>query len=189
MRTTRASGRRARRIGGVTFVACVVAALASRGRADDGDVVVDDDQRLIGWLGEVARPPAPDVADGAGARRASVDDDDASSSTTASTFATTTTTSGEEAPRTTSGGGDVRDDDVERIVETLSWSPRVFLLKNFLSDEECEHLIELGEKKLERSTVVDSDASGAVSHGAHVVWDVCDAAVDRDAAKGGRSRG
>ena len=163
MRTTRASGRRARRIGGAALVACVIAALASRGRADDGDVVVDDDQRLIGWLGEVARPPAPDVADGAGARRASVDDDDASSSTTASTFATTTTTSGEEAPRTTSGGGDVRDDDVERIVETLSWSPRVFLLKNFLSDEECEHLIELGEKKLERSTVVNSDESGAVS--------------------------
>ena len=78
MRTTRASGRRARRIGGAALVACVIAALASRGRADDGDVVVDDDQRLIGWLGEVARPPAPDVADGAGAGRASVDDDDAS---------------------------------------------------------------------------------------------------------------
>ena len=63
MRTTRASGRRARRIGGAALVACVIAALASRGRADDGDVVVDDDQRLIGWLGEVARPPAPDVAE------------------------------------------------------------------------------------------------------------------------------
>lgn len=164
MRTTRASGRRARRIGGAALVACVIAALASRGRADDGDVVVDDDQRLIGWLGEVARPPAPDVADGAGAGRASVDDDDASSSSSMTTFATTTTTSGEEAPRTsTSGGGD--EDDVERskVVETLSWSPRVFLLKNFLSDEECEHLIELGEKKLERSTVVNSDESGAVS--------------------------
>ena len=164
MRTTRASGRRARRIGGAALVACVIAALASRGRADDGDVVVDDDQRLIGWLGEVARPPAPDVADGAGAGRASVDDDDASSSSSMTTFAPTTTTSGEEAPRTsTSGGGD--EDDVERskVVETLSWSPRVFLLKNFLSDEECEHLIELGEKKLERSTVVNSDESGAVS--------------------------
>ncbi len=164
MRTTRASGRRARRIGGAALVACVIAALASRGRADDGDVVVDDDQRLIGWLGEVARPPAPDVADGAGAGRASVDDDDASSSSSMTTFATTTTTSGEEAPRTsTSGGGG--DEDVERskVVETLSWSPRVFLLKNFLSDEECEHLIELGEKKLERSTVVNSDESGAVS--------------------------
>lgn len=23
----------------------------------------------------------------------------------------------------------------------LSWSPRAFLLKNFLSDEECDHLI------------------------------------------------
>ena len=165
MRTTRASGRRARRIGGAALVACVIAALASRGRADDGDVVVDDDQRLIGWLGEVARPPAPDVADGAGAGRASVDDDDASSSSSMPTFATTTTTSGEEAPRTSTSGGGGDEDDVERskVVETLSWSPRVFLLKNFLSDEECEHLIELGEKKLERSTVVNSDESGAVS--------------------------
>ena len=165
MRTTRASGRRARRIGGAALVACVIAALASRGRADDGDVVVDDDQRLIGWLGEVARPPAPDVADGAGAGRASVDDDDASSSSSMTTFATTTTTSGEEAPRTSTSGGGGDEDAVERskVVETLSWSPRVFLLKNFLSDEECEHLIELGEKKLERSTVVNSDESGAVS--------------------------
>jgi prolyl 4-hydroxylase len=165
MRTTRASGRRARRIGGAALVACVIAALASRGRADDGDVVVDDDQRLIGWLGEVARPPAPDVADGAGAGRASVDDDDASSSSSMTPFATTTTTSGEEAPRTSTSGGGGDEDDVERskVVETLSWSPRVFLLKNFLSDEECEHLIELGEKKLERSTVVNSDESGAVS--------------------------
>jgi prolyl 4-hydroxylase len=165
MRTTRASGRRARRIGGAALVACVIAALASRGRADDGDVVVDDDQRLIGWLGEVARPPAPDVADGAGAGRASVDDDDASPSSSMTTFATTTTTSGEEAPRTSTSGGGGDEDDVERskVVETLSWSPRVFLLKNFLSDEECEHLIELGEKKLERSTVVNSDESGAVS--------------------------
>ena len=165
MRTTRASGRRARRIGGAALVACVIAALASRGRADDGDVVVDDDQRLIGWLGEVARPPAPDVADGAGAGRASVDDDDASSSSSMTTFATTTTTSGEEAPRTSTSGGGGDEDDVERskVVETLSWSPRVFLLKNFLSDEECEHLIELGEKKLERSTVVNSDESVAVS--------------------------
>lgn len=165
MRTTRASGRRARRIGGAALVACVIAALASRGRADDGDVVVDDDQRLIGWLGEVARPPAPDVADGAGAGRASVDDDDASSSSSMTTFATTRTTSAEEAPRTSTSGGGGDEDDVERskVVETLSWSPRVFLLKNFLSDEECEHLIELGEKKLERSTVVNSDESGAVS--------------------------
>ena len=165
MRTTRASGRRARRIGGAALVACVIAALASRGRADDGDVVVDDDQRLIGWLGEVARPPAPAVADGAGAGRASVDEDDASSSSAMTTFATTTTTSGEEAPRTSTSGGGGDEDDVERskVVETLSWSPRVFLLKNFLSDEECEHLIELGEKKLERSTVVNSDESGAVS--------------------------
>lgn len=28
-------------------------------------------------------------------------------------------------------------------VQQLSWSPRLFLYKKFLSDEECEHLIKL----------------------------------------------
>jgi hypothetical protein len=42
-------------------------------------------------------------------------------------------------------------------VEVISWSPRVYLLSNFLSDEECDHFMRLAEKKLERSTVVGGD--------------------------------
>merc|ERR1712164_114811 len=46
------------------------------------------------------------------------------------------------------GAGAVREETAPRVT-TLSWTPRVFLYENFLSDEECEHMIALGEKKLE----------------------------------------
>lgn len=47
-------------------------------------------------------------------------------------------------------------------IEQLSWEPRAFLLHNFLSEEECDHLIELGKPSLVKSTVVDSDTGGSV---------------------------
>ncbi|KAJ4801222.1 2-oxoglutarate (2OG) and Fe(II)-dependent oxygenase superfamily protein [Rhynchospora pubera] len=42
-------------------------------------------------------------------------------------------------------------------VTILSRKPRVFLYKNFLSEEECDHLIKLAKSKLEESTVIDID--------------------------------
>ena len=47
-------------------------------------------------------------------------------------------------------------------IEQLSWEPRAFLLHNFLSEEECVHLIVLGKPSLVKSTVVDSDTGGSV---------------------------
>ena len=47
-------------------------------------------------------------------------------------------------------------------VEQLSWEPRAFLFHNFLSDEECDHLIELAEGKLKKSTVVNSKTGGSM---------------------------
>lgn len=38
----------------------------------------------------------------------------------------------------------------------LSWSPRAFLVKDFLTDDECDYLIEKASPKLEVSTVVDA---------------------------------
>ena len=38
----------------------------------------------------------------------------------------------------------------------LSWSPRAFLMKRFLSDDECDYLIEKARPQLEVSTVVDA---------------------------------
>ena len=40
-------------------------------------------------------------------------------------------------------------------IETLSWSPRAFVIHNFLSDEECVSVMNLANPKLERSTVVN----------------------------------
>lgn len=47
-------------------------------------------------------------------------------------------------------------------VEQLSWEPRAFLYHNFLSDEECDHLIKLAEGHLQKSTVVDANTGGSV---------------------------
>ncbi|KAK9818424.1 hypothetical protein WJX72_012505 [[Myrmecia] bisecta] len=38
----------------------------------------------------------------------------------------------------------------------VSWRPRAFLFKNFLSDVECDHLIGLAQPSMTKSTVVDS---------------------------------
>ncbi len=46
-------------------------------------------------------------------------------------------------------------------IEVLNWSPRVVLLRNFLNDRECAHLISQATPKLERSEIVD-EASGGV---------------------------
>ncbi|KAJ0966885.1 hypothetical protein J5N97_023802 [Dioscorea zingiberensis] len=44
----------------------------------------------------------------------------------------------------------------EPWTEVLSWEPRAFIYHNFLSKEECEHLISLAKPHMEKSTVVDS---------------------------------
>ncbi|XP_059623411.1 probable prolyl 4-hydroxylase 10 [Cornus florida] len=41
-------------------------------------------------------------------------------------------------------------------VEVISWEPRAFVYHNFLSKDECEHLINLAKPHMRKSTVVDS---------------------------------
>lgn len=51
-------------------------------------------------------------------------------------------------------------------MEVLSWSPRIFIFRNFLSEEECDHLIEKARPSLKRSTVIDPDGtSGKLDKG------------------------
>lgn len=50
-------------------------------------------------------------------------------------------------------GGEKR----EQWTEILSWEPRAFIYHNFLSKDECEHLISLAKPYMEKSTVVDSE--------------------------------
>eukprot|EP00243_Klebsormidium_subtile_P008204 TRINITY_DN3824_c0_g1_i1.p1 TRINITY_DN3824_c0_g1~~TRINITY_DN3824_c0_g1_i1.p1 ORF type:complete len:324 (+),score=52.65 TRINITY_DN3824_c0_g1_i1:65-973(+) len=39
--------------------------------------------------------------------------------------------------------------------EIISWNPRIIHFHNFLSEEEAQHMIDLGRPRLEKSTVVD----------------------------------
>ncbi|KAF8057290.1 Abcc2 [Scenedesmus sp. PABB004] len=70
------------------------------------------------------------------------------------------------AAAATVAGGDavgygVVEENWRGEVEQLSWSPRAFLFRGFLSDAECEHIIKMSEPKMEESNVVDS-ATGVV---------------------------
>lgn len=48
-------------------------------------------------------------------------------------------------------------------VETLGWEPRAFLYHNFLTQQECDHLISLAKPYMEKSKVVDSTTGKPVS--------------------------
>ncbi|KAK9116957.1 hypothetical protein Sjap_015904 [Stephania japonica] len=51
--------------------------------------------------------------------------------------------------------------DPTRVTQ-LSWQPRAFLYKGFLSDEECDHLVKLARGNLEESTVADNDSGESI---------------------------
>uniref|UniRef100_A0A0D6QZA4 procollagen-proline 4-dioxygenase n=1 Tax=Araucaria cunninghamii TaxID=56994 RepID=A0A0D6QZA4_ARACU len=49
-------------------------------------------------------------------------------------------------------------------VQQISWKPRAFVYRGFLSDEECDHLISLAKTELKRSAVADNGSGkGTVS--------------------------
>jgi len=110
--------------------------------------------RLIGWLGEVARPKGRQT-------RESESESQSQRNGNGIQKATSAWTADE-------GGGDRRQEGRVAIegrarVELLSETPRIYLYHAFLSDEECEHVIELGEERLERSTVVGEGDRGMLS--------------------------
>ncbi|CAK8561885.1 unnamed protein product [Lathyrus sativus] len=45
----------------------------------------------------------------------------------------------------------------ELWVETISWEPRAFLHHNFLTKEECEHIIRISKPSMSKSSVVDNE--------------------------------
>ncbi|XP_077210173.1 putative prolyl 4-hydroxylase 7 isoform X2 [Tasmannia lanceolata] len=51
--------------------------------------------------------------------------------------------------------------DPTRVTQ-LSWHPRAFFYKGFLSDEECDHLIQLATGKLAKSTVADNQSGKSI---------------------------
>ncbi|KAK9062046.1 hypothetical protein SSX86_019230 [Deinandra increscens subsp. villosa] len=54
---------------------------------------------------------------------------------------------------------DGRRDDcngrVDRSVEVISWEPRAVIYHNFLSKEECEHIIDISKPHMKKSTIID----------------------------------
>ncbi|PON59436.1 Isopenicillin N synthase [Parasponia andersonii] len=52
--------------------------------------------------------------------------------------------------------------DPTRVTQ-LSWRPRAFLYKGFLSEEECDHLIALAKDKLEKSMVADNESGKSIT--------------------------
>mmetsp|Transcript_40660 Transcript_40660/g.90414 ORF Transcript_40660/g.90414 Transcript_40660/m.90414 type:complete len:260 (-) Transcript_40660:572-1351(-) len=61
----------------------------------------------------------------------------------------------------TVGFGELKEEWRGEIVH-LSWSPRAFLLKGFLSDEECDHLINKAKPHMLKSSVVDNETGKSV---------------------------
>ncbi|AEE86574.1 putative prolyl 4-hydroxylase 8 [Arabidopsis thaliana] len=51
--------------------------------------------------------------------------------------------------------GDEEDGNGDRWLEVISWEPRAFVYHNFLTNEECEHLISLAKPSMMKSKVVD----------------------------------
>ena len=49
-------------------------------------------------------------------------------------------------------------------LEVLSKDPRIIVIKNFLSNEICDHFVKLSEGKLERA-LVSSETEGIISRG------------------------
>lgn len=90
---------------------------------------VDDSERLIGWLGEVARPGA---LRGSGRSRDRVGEGSGASSDGA--------------------GGDGR----RQWIEQISTHPRAYVWHGFMSDEECDHVVHAAEPLMEKSGVIDA---------------------------------
>ncbi|XP_051140522.1 probable prolyl 4-hydroxylase 7 [Andrographis paniculata] len=51
--------------------------------------------------------------------------------------------------------------DPTRVTQ-ISWKPRAFLYRRFLTDAECDHLINLAKDKLEKSMVADNDSGKSI---------------------------
>jgi len=55
------------------------------------------------------------------------------------------------------------EDPTEPWIETLSWSPRLFLYHNFLLPEECDQIVEIASKDVSRSLVVGAKGEAVES--------------------------
>lgn len=59
------------------------------------------------------------------------------------------------------GGATSSPLDPSRVTQ-ISWKPRAFLYRGFLTHKECDHLITLAKDKLEKSMVADNDSGKSI---------------------------
>ncbi|KAI3798818.1 hypothetical protein L1987_34097 [Smallanthus sonchifolius] len=59
-----------------------------------------------------------------------------------------------DQPVTNTGRSDGCDGRVDRWVEVISWEPRAVIYHNFLSKEECEHIIDIAKPHMKKSTII-----------------------------------
>lgn len=60
-------------------------------------------------------------------------------------------------------GGNVNQErDETKWIETIAWEPRAFVYHNFLSKEECLHLIHMAAPNMQKSAVVDNKTGKSV---------------------------
>ena len=52
----------------------------------------------------------------------------------------------------------------EPWVQTLSWTPRSFLFRNFITDDEAKHIADTAWPRMERSTVVGPNGSSVLDN-------------------------
>lgn len=65
-------------------------------------------------------------------------------------------------PDTSVGFGELGQEEWRGEVIELSWTPRAFLYKGFLSDAECQHFIDKAKPGMTKSTVVDNETGKSV---------------------------
>ncbi|KAI3763531.1 hypothetical protein L2E82_13445 [Cichorium intybus] len=54
------------------------------------------------------------------------------------------------------------EDKADQWVEVIAWEPQAVIYHNFLSQDECNHLINLAKPNMEKSTVVDNETGKSV---------------------------
>jgi prolyl 4-hydroxylase len=62
-------------------------------------------------------------------------------------------------PNDPAAGGVVPNHTRPGWVESIAWKPRAFIYHNFMSEEECNHLMQLAAPQMKRSTVVGANGS------------------------------
>lgn len=63
----------------------------------------------------------------------------------------------------TAAASTLQSEDLQEHIEVLSWSPRIFMYRKFLTPEECDYIIEKARPCLIPSTVVNDNAGGLIS--------------------------